>query len=75
MPAMPAWLIPLVIKYGPTIVSLLIKMGLMKQAEGVAIKIGMKVLKTADETKFYYEPKDFPSPPPSPTPHNFNKGE
>lgn len=65
---MPAWLVPLLIKYGvPVVIAILEKTGVTNWAESVALKAGYTIVEGAEGLKRYSAPSDFPNPPPAAT--------
>lgn len=59
---MPAWLLPLLIKYGvPVLIAILRKTGFIDAAEALAIKAGVKVAQAVETLETFHNPEDFPA--------------
>lgn len=58
---MPAWLLPLLIKYGvPILIKFLEKTKAVNMAERIAVKAGYEILTDIDGLKIYSAPSDYP---------------
>lgn len=65
MPAILSFLLPLLIKYAlPLILKELATSGAAGEAEALAVKVGMKVVTSAEGIKTFHAPTDFPNSPP-----------
>lgn len=69
---MPAWLLPLLLKYGvPLVIKLLTKLGVTNWAERVAIKFGISAYQEIQNIHIYSAPSDYPEAQ-NPTPATSN---